>query len=101
MDLGTFFHNDHGMFELAGSRCVQPEIALEGNGNIHPFRHVHEGSPGPYRPVESRKLVVRRRNQLHEVLPDNVFIFLDGRVEISVDDPLLHQFVLDAVVHHF
>ncbi|CDE94069.1 unknown [Acidaminococcus sp. CAG:542] len=101
MDLGALFHNDHGMFELTGSRCVQPEIALEGNGHVHPFRHVHKGSAGPYCPMEGGELVVRGRNQLHEMLPDNVFIFFHSRIEVGVDDTLLYQFVLDAVVHHF
>ena len=89
------------MFELAGPRSVQTEVALQGDGHVHPGRYVHKGTAGPNSPVQSCKLVVRRRNQLHEMGPYNIFVLFQCRIKVGVDHALLYQFILDAVVHHF
>ena len=51
--------------------------------------------------MQGGELVVRRRDELHEMSLDDVFIFFQGRIEVGIDDALLDQFVLDAVVYDF
>lgn len=101
VDLGSLFDDDHGMFELACARCIETEIALQRDGDVDAGRHIDEGATGPDGTVKGGELVIRRRDELHEVGLDDVFIFFKGRIEVGVDDALLDQFVLDAVIDDF
>ena len=101
MDFRALFDDDHRVFKLACARCIESEITLQRDGDIDTGRDVDEGATGPDGTVQSGELVVRRRDELHEMSLDDVFIFFQGRIEVGIDDALLDQFVLDAVVDDF
>ncbi len=101
VDFGTFFDDDHGVFELACTRCIETEIALQGNGHIDTGRYVDEGATRPDGAVEGSEFMIRRRHEFHEMGLDDIFVLFQCRIKIRIDDALLHQFVLDAVVDDF
>ena len=97
----AFFHDDQRVLELAGPGGIQTEITLQRDFYVHAGGNIHEGAAGPYGTVEGRKFVICRRNEFHEVLPYYIFMLFQGRVKVRIDDALLDQFFLNAVVHDF
>ncbi len=97
----AFFDNNHRMFKLACARCVETEIALQRNRYVYACRYVYIRAAGPDSPVQCRKFMVCRRHQFHKMGFDDVFVFFQCRIKICIDDALLYQFILNAVVHNF
>ena len=90
------------MFKLSCSRCIQTEIGLQRNLHGHALRHVHKGTAGPDCTVQSRKLMVCRRHQLHEVLADHVRIFaVHGTLQIGIHYAQIGNFLPHVMVHQF
>ena len=75
MQIRSLRNDDEGMLKLAGPRGVQPEIRLQGDFNLYSRRYIYKGASGPDRPVKSRELVIRRRNELHKMLLHHLLIF--------------------------
>ena len=101
VDLSPFFDDNHGVFELACPRCIEAEITLKGNRYVDAGRHVDEGATGPNGAVKGGKFMVCRRNELHEVRFDDVFVLIESRIKVGIDDALLDEFVLNAVIDDF
>ncbi|MNN17297.1 hypothetical protein D3C81_1304790 [compost metagenome] len=60
--------DDQRPFELPHVLRVDPEISLQRHFTLHAFRYVNKAAAGPHRAVQSRELVVRRRNHRSEIL---------------------------------
>ena len=101
MNLGPFTDNDQGMFKLSSSWRIETEITLQRNFNINSVRNIDKGAAGPNSAMQSGKLVICRRNKLHEVTLDDIFIFLKCRIKICIDNALLDKVFLDAVINDF
>ena len=97
----AFFHDDQRVFELPRARRVEPEIRLQWNLHIDALGHVDEGAARPDGAVQRRELVILRRHELHEVLLDQLLVLDERRFHIGVDDALLHEAFLYAVVDDF
>jgi len=96
----SLFHDDQRMFKLSCSRCIQTEIGLQRNLHGHALRHVYKGTAGPDCTVQSRKLMVCRRHQLHEVFADHVRIFaVHGTLQIGIHYAQIGNFLPHIVVH--
>ena len=89
------------MFELPRARRVESKIRLQWNLHIDALGHVDEGAARPDGAVQRRKLVILRRHELHEVLLDQILVFDERRFHIGVDNALLHETFLYAVVDDF
>src|SRR5271157_5510575 len=84
--------------ELADVLRIDAEVRLEGDARIDPRRYVDEAAPGPDGAVERRELVVVVRDDLAEVLPDDVGVLLHRGVRVAEDDALRGQVLADLVV---
>ncbi len=60
--------DDEGAFKLSASLVVDTEIGLKRFLQFHTFRNIDEGSTGPDRTIQSRILVILRRNKFSEIL---------------------------------
>ena len=99
MQLRALLHDDERMLKLTGTGGVQPEVGLQRNGHGHPWRHIHEGTTGPHSPVQSSKLMVAGRHQLHEVLADHVGILaVQSALHIGVHHAQGRDLFADVVV---
>ena len=91
-----------GVLELSGSCSIQPEVRLQRNGNLDTLWYVNEASSAPYGTVQCCKLVVRRRNHLHEVFPDHIGVFtVNGAFHVGIYYSLLCHVVLYVVIDDF
>ncbi len=92
-------HDDQRVLELARASGIQAEVALEREAHLDPGRHIDKGAAGPYRAMECGKLVVCRRDQLHEVLADRLFVgAVEGLLDTRVDHPQLCHLFAHVVV---
>jgi hypothetical protein len=99
VNLRALLGDDEGVLELAHSLAVHPEVCLDRHLNLGVFGNVDEGAARPDRAVERGELVVARRDSLrHEVLFDEVFVFLDGFVHVTEDDTFLFPLLLHVLV---
>ena len=98
---GILFADDQRMFKLPRPRRIQTKIGLQRNIHMHAFRHVHKGTSGPDRPVQRCELMIFWRHKLHKILFYNIFVFVYRRLKVRIDDPLVAQFFLHPVIHHF
>lgn len=64
----SFLEDDKRMLELSPRASIHTKVSLERLFNLHTFRYIEEGSSAPYGSVEGCKLVIGRRDTLHEVL---------------------------------
>ena len=101
MHVRTFVHDDQRMLKLPRPRRIQAKIGLQRNIHMHAFRHVHKGTTGPDRPVQRCELMIFWRHKLHKILFYNIFVFVYRRLKVRIDDPLVAQFFLHPVIHHF
>ena len=100
MQARALIDDDKRVLKLARALGVQAEIRLQRDGHLHTLRHVHERAAGPDRAVQRRKLMIARRNELHEVLLHHVGILaLECALHIGIDNTLCGHLVLDVVVH--
>ena len=97
----ALFHDDQRVFELPRARRVEPKIRLQWNLHVDALGHVDEGAARPDGAVQRRELVILRRHELHEVLLDQVLVLDERRFHIGVDDALLHEAFLYAVIDDF
>ena len=99
VEVGVVFHDDERVLELACPLRVQAEIALQRVVQLHAARHVDERAARPDRPVQCRELVVPRRDELHEVLADELGVFaMQGFLDAGVDDAHLGGVLLHGMV---
>ena len=89
------------MLKLTGSRRIQPEIALKGHSYVNALRYIYKRAARPDCIVKRRKFMVRRRDELPEILLNQFRIFLYRRFKIHINDALFLQLLLDIMVNHF
>src|SRR5574344_1897990 len=95
-------NDDERVLELAGTCCIQSEIRLERNLHLHILRNVDKAAAAPHRSVQCRKLMVSRRNKMHEIFLHHSGIRSGKRaLHVSIHDALLAHFVLHIVVDKF
>ena len=94
-----FINDDQRMFELPRTRSIQAEVALQRHRHLYPFWHVDKRTAGPGCVMQRRKFMVRRRNQSAEDRSDQIFILLDCRLKVHVDNALLGQRFMNIVVN--
>ena len=96
---GALVGDDQGPLELAHVLRVDPEVGLQRQLDMDALGHVDEGSAGPDRRVQRRELVVVRRNDGAEVLPEDLRVLLQPLVGPHEDDALRLELGADVVVH--
>ena len=100
MQIGTLVHNDQGMLELSGSRCVQSKIGLQRDRHGHSGGNIYEGTAGPHSTVQRCKFVISGCYQLHEMFPHHIRIFpVQGTLHIGIDYALGCHFFPDIVIY--
>ena len=100
MQVCTLVHNDQGMLELSGSRCVQSKIRLQGDRHRHSGGNIYEGAAGPHSTVQRCEFVVSGGHQLHKMLPHHIRIFpIQGTLHIGIDYALGCHFFPDIVIY--
>ena len=102
MQVCTLVHNDQGMLELSGSRCVQSKIRLQRDRHRHSGGNIYEGTAGPHSTVQRCEFVVSGCYQLHEMFPHHIRIFpVQGTLHIGIDYALGCHFFPDIVIYQF
>ncbi len=54
----TGFQDDQGVFELARTLSIEPEIGLQGNADLHPLGDMHKRASGPQCAMQGGKGMV-------------------------------------------
>src|SRR5574344_1388312 len=98
----ALINDDERVLELTGTCCIQSEIRLERNLHLHILGNVDKAAAAPHRSVQRRKLMVSRRNKMHEIFLHHSGIRSGKRaLHVSIHDALLAHFVLHIVVDKF
>ncbi len=74
MQVGARLHDDERVLELAGSRGVQAEVALQREVELHAGGHVDERAAAPHGVVKRGELVVGHGDERAKVLADHVLV---------------------------
>ena len=90
--------DDQRALELAHVLRVDAEVGLERHLDLHARRHVDERAARPDGGVERRELVVVLRDDLPEVLLDEILVLAEARVHVEEEDALLLEALLELVV---
>ena len=99
VELCPLIHDDQGMLELSGARGVQTEVGLQRDLDGDALRDIDEGAAGPDRTMECRELMIRRRYEVHEVIPDHICIrTVQGRLDVGIYDALLLDLLLEVMI---
>ena len=101
VDIRSAICNDERSFELSHVVAIDTEVSLERNVNMDSRWNIDEGASGPNRTVECCKLVVVRRNDCREILPENLFMFTKSAIAVRENDALLFELFLNIVVDNF
>ena len=97
--VGSLVHDDQRVLKLPGARRIQTEIGLKRNLHGDARRDIDEGTAGPDRAMQRRELMVRRRNQLHEVILYHLCVgAVHGALEICIDHALFRDLLLHIVI---
>ena len=100
MKVRIVLYDDQCVLKLPGPLGVEPEIRLERNLQMHALRDIHKRAARPDCTVQGCKLMICRRNQLHEMIPDHVRIRAMQRAfDVRVDNAQLLGEVLNIVVN--
>ena len=96
--VGALVDDDQRALELAHVLGVDAEVGLQRHVDLHALGHVDERAARPHRGVERRELVVGRRDDRAEVLPEQVLVVAQRVVGREEDHALLLEVLLDLVV---
>ena len=101
VQVGVVLHDDERVFELTRALGIQAEVALEGEVELRAGGHVDERAAAPHRAMERGELVVRGRDERHELLADERLPagLVERLLDTGVDDAQLRGRVLHVVVH--
>ena len=99
VQVGARLHDDERVLELAGSRGVQAEVALQREVELHAGGHVDERAAAPHGVVKRGELVVGHGDERAKVLADHVLVArVHGVLDRRVDDAGLGDLILHVVV---
>ena len=101
VNLGSLIRNDQRPLELAHVLRVDAEVGLKRHVDGHARWHVDERTARPHRGVERCELVVVRRDDLAEPLPDDFGVLPNGGVHVREQDSKALEILPIAVVNHF
>ena len=101
VDVGVFVGDDQRSLELSHVLGVDAEIRLKRDLDVNALGNVNKRTARPDGRVERCKLVVARRDDRSEVLPEKVFVLTECRVGIQEQHTLLLQVFPDLVVDDF
>ena len=97
----TFFYDDHRVFELTSTWCIQTEIGLQWNIHLHACRNIYKGTARPNGTMKSCPFMICRRNQCHPVFFYDFFMFMKCCFNISINYALFYKIFLNAVIYDF
>src|SRR5947199_5486105 len=101
MYIGTRSSNNQCPLELAHVLCINTEVGLQGNLDMHALWHIHETTTAPDSAVQRSKLVIRWRNDCAKVLLHEVWIQAQSSIHISKDNAnllkIFTHFVIDGL----
>ena len=92
--------DDERVLELARALGVEAEVALQGVVELRALGDVHERAARPHGAMQRGELVVRRRDELHEVVVDEALVLLvvQRLLDAGVHDAHLGRGILHGVV---
>jgi hypothetical protein len=98
--LGSLVRDDQRSLELPHLLGVHAEVGLKRDLHLHALGDIHERSAGPDGRVQCGELVVGRRHDRREVLPEQIGILLEAVLDRLEDHPLLLPLLPERVVDH-
>src|SRR4051812_40229817 len=96
--VGALVGEDQRALELAHVLRVDAEVGLQRHLDVDARGHVDERAARPHGAVESRELVVVRRDDRREVLLDEVLVLAQRGVHVREDHALGLELLVDLVV---
>src|SRR6266542_514324 len=99
VDFGAVLDHDQRPLELARVLAVDAEVGLERQRDLDTLRDIDERAARPHGGVQRRELVVLRRDNRAEMLPEDLRVLDQGLVGAHEDHAELRQLFLDGVVH--
>ena len=94
--------DDHqSVFELSSGARIHPKVRLEWFTDLDSLRDIEKGPTRPHRTMERGERVIRHRDTLHEVFPDEIFVFVDRQRHIFEHHSFLTEFILEIVIDDF
>src|SRR5215831_17235920 len=100
VDIRARLGNDQGALELTHVLCINTEVGLQGNLDMHALWYVYEAATAPHRAVERCEFIVGWWNNGTEVFFYDVGIQAQRRVHISEDHAdllkIFAHFVIDC-----
>ena len=101
VQFSPFFYDDHRMFKLTSTWCIQAEIGLQRNLYLYACWNIYEGTPRPHGTMKSGPFMICRWNQCHPVFFYDFFMLMKCGFDISIDNALFNKIFLDTVVYNF
>ena len=101
VNLCTFFYNDHSVFELASTWCIQTEIGLQRNIHLYTCRNIYKGTTRPYGAMKSSPFMICRWNQCHPIFFYNFFMLMKSCFDICINNTLFYKVFLYTVIYNF
>ena len=101
VQFSTFFYDDHRMFELTSTWCIQAEVGLQWNIYLYACWNIYEGTTRPNSTMKSCPFMVSRRNQCHPVFFNDFFMLMKSCFNISIDNTLFYKVFLNTVINNF
>ena len=101
VQFSPFFYDDHSMFKLTSTWCIQAEIGLQWNLYLYACWNIYEGTARPNGTMKSSPFMICRWNQCHPVFFYDIFMLMKCCFDISIDNALFNKIFLDTVVYNF
>jgi hypothetical protein len=77
---------------------VEPTITLDRQLHVDPAGHVQERAAGKSRRAQGRELVVISGHEPEELVPDDVLVLHERRVQVRKDDTLARELLVHPAV---
>ena len=95
-----FFYNNHRMFKLTSTWCIQTEIGLQWNIHLHACRNIYKGAARPNGTMKSCPFMICRRNQCHPIFFYDFLMFMKSSFNICINDTLFNKIFLNTVIYN-
>jgi hypothetical protein len=99
VSLCLIFDDDERMFELSSCFHIHPEICLEWICDLHSLWYIEKCPPAPDSTMKGCEHMISHRDDFHEMLAHDIFIFMDRHRHIFEYDSLVLKFLSQTMVY--
>ena len=86
------------MFKLTPCLYIHPKVCLEWIRNLHSFWNIEKCTTTPYCSMKCCEHMICRRNCLHKVFFQELFMTMDRHRHILENNPLILEFLSETMI---